>query len=456
MINSNKKHFYIFILIVFFIFVHNVKAADLEITKVNYNPTVKSNHLWLKIHNTSSGDIDLTSWNVADYDGVSWHYHAINAYSSVTLASGSYAVIAKASSGTIEDFKLKNPDITDQLFYGNLTIENEGTIALSLDKKTQISPFEYGGENNEEANIDNDSSSESTVSSSSGSSNSSSHSEEEKKIYPIKTNIIAPKIVVANIPFVVEHQTTGIHKEKVILGKFVWNFGDGMVREFSVSDPFPYIYYYPGDYVLGLSFYDSVLNKEPDATDRINIKVIPSGISISSVGDLSDPFIEIYNNSNYEMSLRDWVIRGVAKSFVIPNDTVVLPGKKIKFSPKITGFDYSDLSYISIADSSGQIFATYPKYNNYHTNASSYKVLSNKASSHTEPKESEVVDLNNLEANVINSSSGEFSLNTIYPWAVLTLVIVIGSMSIVLIRRKDHYEDYIEKEVSAKDMTIIE
>lgn len=480
MINSSKKHFYIFILIVFFIFTPKV-FASVSFNEISLNPTAGR---FIELYNNGSSDIDLTGYYIQRKTSTGTEFSSLvskTLFEGKTIKANSYFLISKSitnsqiilDSLTITEsntLQLKNSsqDVVDRIGWGdssdcNTVCGSNPQSGQSLGKVSNswiISSSTTPGESNNNDQSENSTSVDTTdntsnqTSSSSGSSSSSP--KEKEKIYKIATKIIAPKTVVANIPFTISHETTGIHKEKVILGKFVWNFGDGMVKEFSVSDPFDYVYYYPGDYVLTLSFYDSILDKEPDAIDKINIKVIPSGVSISSVGDSSDPFIELYNNSSFEMSLHDWIIKGVSKSFTIPSDTVILPGKKVKLSPKITGFDFSDLSYISIIDKDGQVFATYPKYNNEHNVNYPSKVLSNKISSKEELKNKEVVDLNNLEANVLDSTNKDLNLNSIYPWAILILVIVVGSMSVIFIKKKEYYEDYAEGNISAKDMTIME
>ncbi len=477
MFNLNKKHFYIFILIVFFIFTHKASASVL-LNEVSLNP-VESR--FIELYNNEDRDIDLTGYYLQRKTATGTEFSSLiskTLFEGKKIGANNYFLISKnidnsdiifdsltiTESNTLQ-LKNSSQEVVDKIGWGdsldcNTVCGSNPQIGQSLSKTSQgwtISSTTPGISNNEqqfESDINDISNNSESPSTSSGSSSDSSKKEE--KIYKIETKIIAPKIVVANIPFIIDHQTSGIHKEKVILGRFIWNFGDGMIKELSVSDPFSYIYNYPGDYVINLSFYDSVFSKEPDATDRLNIKVISSGISISSVGNSSDPFIELYNNSNYEMSLRDWIIKGVSKSFIIPNGTVVLPGKRIKLSPKITGFGFTDLKYISITDKDGQVFATYPKDNINHTFNPSYKVLSSDIANKKEIKNEEVIDLNNLEANVLNSSNKGFGLDILYPWMLLVLIVIIGAVSIILIRKNKHYEDYIEKDVSVKDMTIIE
>lgn len=449
---------YIILSVILFSFT-NVAHASLEITEVNYNPEVKTNHLWIKILNNDSNDVTLTDWFVADYDGTSWHYHAINADSSSILTPNSSAVIAKASSTTIDDFKNKNSNITDLLFYGNLTIDDKGILGLSKDKKIVIANKSYGGAITPPDTNTNSSINEISSTSTSGNTSNSSSPKEEIKVYNIATKIISPKVVTAGVPFIIDHVTTGKSKEKVIFGKFVWNFGDGMIKSSQTSDSFRYTYQYPGDYVLTLSYSESSFNIKPDATDRLVIKVIPSGIVISSVGTSIDPFVEIENNSSYEMSLRDFIVKGSVHSFLIPEDMIILPNKKLKLSPKITGFDLNDLNSITIVDSSGQIFATYPNKIIPIIKDSVNKILKGNIIKLENIKNNqienipEVINLNDLGASTAVLST-KVSNNT-FAWLGLVVIIFIAFLGIFFVRRKN-IDDYEEKEIRASDMTIIE
>lgn len=442
----------------FFIFVHKADA-NLEIAKVNYNPPVKTDHLWVKIYNNSSDSVDLTTWSIADFDGTSWHYHALNADTSSILGSNSYAIVAKASSSTINEFKSKNSDISDLLFYGNLTIGSEGIIALSQDKKNVISKTSYGGEDTSVVNISNDDTTN-TISESSASPSDSSPSKIVEKVYISTTKIISPKTVTAGIPFTISHQTFGVHKEKVILGKFVWNLGDGVVKVGEISDPFLYEYEYPGEYVITLSFYNSVLSESTDATDRITVKVIPSGLNIISVGTISDPYVEIENTSSSEMNLNNFILKGRIRSFPIPDGTVILPKNKLKISPRITGFDYEDISSLVVMDSSGQVFATYPNKivtvpkKRGSSSSGATKTLTRYTDTLELKTEDKIIDLNNLGANAFSSESSFRNIN--YAWIGLGGIILIGIISTIFIRNKSKYGDYVEEDLSAKGMTIIE
>jgi hypothetical protein len=148
---------------------------------------------------------------------------------------------------------------------------------------------------------------------------------------------------------------------------------------------------------------------------------------------------------------------------------VILPNKKLKLSPKITGFDFNDLSSVSVVDELGQVFATYPKQKTYIIKNSSNNNLqanivkgniveSNKIEN--VKNSPEIINLNDLGANAVGAG-GANDINNVSNTKLLVYlgligVILIGVVSVILIRRKNEYPDYVEGEVTANDMKIIE
>lgn len=461
----------IVLLAVFFSF-FNLAYASLEITEIMYNPDgTDTNREWVKIHNNGNDTVTIipgradSAWRFSDdVDGN--ELHLIN--DELIIEPNTYAILASDKNTFISEYTEFNGPVADT----SMSLSNiSGTVRIwnGSNPRNLIASKEYPYSDNPIVNENNDTNSTSNSDDIISSILISNNPNDESKVYKITTKIISPKIVTAGVPFTIDNSTTGINKEKIILGKFVWNFGDGMTKEGNTSPPFPYIYQYPGDYVLTLAYSDSTFDTVPDTTDRLVVKVIPAGIVISSVGTPIDPFIEIENNSNYEMSLRGWIIKGNIHSFVIPEGMVVLPNKKLKLSPKITGFDFNDLNSISIIDQTGQIFATYPnkiiptiKYStSKNTNKTVFEnmvkpdIAENNQIENME-NNSDVINLNDLGASA-SLPDGLNKLNKgFYAWLGLAGVIVIGGASVFLIRRKDEIPDYIEKEISAEDMKIIE
>lgn len=462
----------------FFIFTQKVDASVI-ISEIAWMGTSESSsNEWIELYNNGDDSVDLSEWFLETED------QDISIELLGSIIPNGYYLIERTDDTTVPNFTadliasfghgLSNSGET--LFLKNSSNSNIQTLSFasgwtagdSTTKETMqwngskwITAFNTpkdGSMANSNSNIQDET--DTTVNNVGDTITTSTSSKEETKVYDISTKIIFPKIVTAGVPFIIDHLTTGKKKEKIILGKFVWNFGDGMTREGYKSDPFTYIYQYSGDYVLNLSFYESMLNTKPDATDRLIVKVIPSGVSIISVGTYTDPYVELENNSNYEMLLNDFILKGYIHSFVIPNGMTILSKGKLKLSPKITGFDFNDLNSITISDSSGQIFATYPKQNIPAPKYSTNKVFNegfvkSEVIEDSKTVDSEkVINLNDLSASAENGGVSVSNKYLIY--IGLIAIIFLGIFSIISFRRKKEMPDYVEGGLSAKDMTLIE
>ena len=477
-----KRIKYSVVFIVMFFSLANLAYAEIIFNEIAWMGTSdSSSNEWIELYNNGVDSVSLVGWVIETED------QGISTALSGSIGPKSFYLMERTDDSTV-------PNITaNKIFTGALSNGGE-TLILKNDSNSNIQTLDFSskwpdGYNGDYKTMQWDGSkwiyadstpkaTNSGVSNNSSSDNSLDNNTDNPAdetvdpipvnnktpvIYKITTKIIASKIVTAGVPFNIDHTTTGLNKEKIILGKFVWNFGDGMQKQLSLSDPFSYVYDYSGEYVLTLSYSDSIFDINPDATDRLTIKVIPSGVSISSVGTYADPFVEIENNSSYEMSLNKWILKGSVHSFLIPEGMVILPNKKLKFSPKITGFDFNDLSFISIIDTSGQVFATYPKQKTYSTkNYSASNSQGNIVKADIVASDQvagianspDIINLNDLGASAGSADNG--LNNKILIYLGLAGIIAIGLLSIFLIRRKSEIPDYVEKGISASDMTIIE
>ena len=487
MTNKRIKHCIVFI-IIFLSFVH-LAYAGLEITEIMYAPEAGAGYDWVEIYNNGP-NLDITGYRFfrgSDNEN-STSGPITNRVGSSILKTNEYAILtSNMSDYSWLDFSGSIFSISSSII--SLPSSGDNTyIAISDPAKKVIDDVTYdvskGGSKTSKTSLSKINGEWTSATPTSGAANSSSNNsfdnssednitdetidpvplvKDNPAILKITTKIVAPKIVTAGVPFSIDHATTGINKEKIILGKFIWNFGDGMSKIGTTSDAFNYVYDYPGDYVITLSYSDSTFDTKPDATDRLTVKVIPSGINISSVGTYTDPFVELENKSSYEMSISGWILRGNVHSFMIPEGTVILSNKKLKLSPRITGFDFNDLSSISIIDTSGQVFATYPNIIKpvvkYSTNKNEVKnivksdiVESNQIDSLANSPD--VINLNDLGASAGGVENGLNNKTLIY--LGLAGIIIIGIISIILIKRKNEIPDYVEGGISAKDMTIME
>ena len=290
----------------------------------------------------------------------------------------------------------------------------------------------------------------------------------EPPVPKISTEILAKNVVVAGLDFPISALTTGYSKETLFRGKFVWNFGDGTEKEENEFHPLTHMYQYAGDYVLTLTYSQSYYATTPDATDRMIVKVIPSDISIIGAGNSIDAYVEIENKSLYEIALSKWVIKGILRSFTIPEGTIILPNRKLRFAGRVIGFDQLDVEKLELDYPNGDTASLYPvpntlplpkskksktasSENNFNTNSPS--TFSSNSSSNSKSK-SKIIDLNELGASAGSTGSNP-PISWLALWAI-GAVIIVGTGAVFLSRKKLNLKDELEKEIHASDITIIE
>lgn len=471
-----KKTLFILPIIVFFVFGVKEAFAKIVINEIQIAPTVDR---FVELYNDSGSEVDLTGHYLQRKTNTSEKYTSFVTSTKLAgkkISANGLFLISKESLGleslTITEnnsIQLKNSKqeivykigLGDSDDCGNICISNpeDGKSVQRVNDNEWIMGSPTPGDDNIREEQENNGESEEESSSS-----YSGKSEKEKIVLnpSIATKIISPKVVVAGVPFVINHNTIGYKNEKIIHDRFVWNFGDGNFKEMDPCLPFSYIYQYPGDYVLSLSYYETSFSEIPEATDRLNIKVIPSGIKIASIGNFEDPYVELENSSSHEMVLNKWSIVGEGYTFTIPDGTTILPNKKIKFSSKTTGFKLENLIYLKIIDTEGTLFATYPKFENYkvNKNVSSSKDIQSKEKfiennqDTAFDEEEKVVNLNSLSSSAYNSNKRD---NKILFYFGLFLVVALGVMAIITIKKGDNGKNReLEEELSAKDFKITE
>lgn len=463
---KTKKH-YIFLLIVFFCS-FNIVSANVFINEVKLSPTEER---FIELYNSSDSSIDLTDWYIQRKTASGSTFGSLVSktyFKGISIDPSQYLVISKTS--------IPESDILVE----GLTLTEGNTIQLKNTNKEIVDSLEWGSINDRESfqiidgnwvtgsptpgksnKINNNLDENENLSTGNNIDNSNiltSSNQQDWTPRKITSKIITPKVIFTGMPFLINSSITTNKKETLTVGKFKWNFGDGTIKENINSNEFEHTYFYPGEYVISFDYSERGSYKL-DSTDRIVVRVVPSEILISSVGGNEDPFVEIENKSNYEMILSNWIISAGIHRFIIPSGTVILAKKKLKFSPRITGFTIEDLKFITITDPNGGIMAVYPIQKNQ-TLKTPTKTNSTNSITKITPKEnnqdevSSIIDLNQLEASV--GKANKNISNSVYSYFGLGGVIVIGIASVLLLRKKDDYLDYMGKEIRAEDMTIIE
>lgn len=462
--------------------------ANVIINEVQLSPTEER---FIELYNSGNSAVDLTGWYIQRKTASGSNFGSLVSktyFEGKNIKSRGYFLISKTELGnsniinnnlTLTEsnaIQLKNSsqELIDKVGWGDVgdcgsVCAPNPTAGKSIQRTSSgnwIITLHTPGASNLDTNDDADDESDTSDNDDDSTSSSSSLSSTEKVLLPLKitTKIISPKTIVAGIPFSLGSLTTTNRGETYAVGKWVWNFGDGSAKEVGESEPFEYSYEYPGEYALTLSYFDSYLNKTPDVVDKITVKVVPAEVYISSVGNIADPYIEIENKSSYEIILSNWIVTAGSHYFIIPEGTTLLSNKKIKLSPKITGFVGSDIGFVTITDPNKEITATYPSQTKKLSSrvSSVNKVIpylnqiptEDKLQDVSSSKDSQIINLDDLEASA--SESGVGISKSISPFIGLLIVIGIGITSFIIIRKREVVNDYVEDKISPQDMTIME
>ncbi|MCE9548811.1 lamin tail domain-containing protein [Candidatus Nomurabacteria bacterium] len=441
------------LIVIFFSGFHSIYAGVI-INEIFYSPTSKQ---WIEIYNDSNDAIDLTQYKILDA-GAAINGHGISLCSGL-LSPNSYAIIAKVP----EDFS--NP--TFALCKSALGIKStaEDTVILKINSETvdtvlvpegsaiggdsfQLINGSWSGapptpgvenitsSNNENSNESSDVENNSSNSTSSNSSSSSSKSSKKTETVPLKPKlrIIAPKVVFINTPFELQSEMIGGEK-----GKYFWNFGDGNTKETKDVETFSHTYFYEGEYLISLEHFPKNLSKTPDLTAEVMVKVVPMSVSISRVGDQKDFFIELINNTAYEVNVSGWILSSLDKKFIFPRNTVILGKKKIILSPKVTNFDFLDKNNLKLNDQEGQLVFEYgkslvkPKVAKRTTQISPTVSDSNISTNEGLVLEENIIPNEDLLAQTLASNKDNIS----YLWTLVALgLISISSIAVYFIRSK--------------------
>lgn len=135
-------------------------------------------------------------------------------------------------------------------------------------------------------------------------------------------------------------------KGECLYKDFVWSFGDG---KSGFGEETLHTYKFPGEYSVVLN----VSCADKKAVSRTIVKVLVPEISLSTIpsGDL-----KIVNFGDTEINLGEWKLNDSLGNFTFPGDTVIGAGKEIILSQEYSKI-YSNFDGVSLFDPSGKLVA---------------------------------------------------------------------------------------------------
>ncbi|PIP87420.1 hypothetical protein COW81_00325 [Candidatus Campbellbacteria bacterium CG22_combo_CG10-13_8_21_14_all_36_13] len=349
--------------------------AQIVITEVMYDLEVGSDsgREWVEVCNTASVDVNISGWKFFENNT----NHGLNMVSgSENISSGEFAVFADnpekflidwpgfsgnlfdsafSLSNTGETIEIRNADlVTEDIFvYTNeLGASGDGNSLHKSDASIMASSanpgsgtckvVNYGGNESSGGNEDppSDDVEQNTATA------SSSYS------VPVAPNIKVDAgrdmvgIVGADISFVAN--TIGLKGKPIDAERYLWSFGDGARGE---GKKITHAFNYPGNYIV----YLDVASGKYSTSDKLNVNIVPADIFVSKIGTGPDGFVEITNDTKYEISLSRWMISDGNKIFTIPENTFIKSKNSIKFASSITGLNISIPESVLLMYSNGLI-----------------------------------------------------------------------------------------------------
>ncbi|MFA4975605.1 MAG: lamin tail domain-containing protein [Candidatus Paceibacterota bacterium] len=369
-----------------FLFSVNFVQAGVIINEVMYNPPDGSIYEWVEIFNNGNEQIDLDGWRFFNSETVS---APLRTSGSFILEPNNYALITGNNSSvsfsgqvfTSSQFSLPN-DSSKYGTYKGIYSDSSKTIGNSVTYNTGLGASGDGnslqkisgswvvatptqGAENKTLQIDNDNNNDNNSNSNLNTNTDTNTTIPETKTKIIenptmKAKILANNLVFTGQSFEIGTNISGFSNENVVLGRVYWNFGDGSsFEQINNFEKFYHTYYYAGEYVVFLEYYKDTFSKVPEITNKIIIKVVPTTVSISKVGDMKDFFIELTNNASYDIDVSNWVINANGKIFVLPKNSVIMSKKQMTISSKITGFIYGDQYNLKLLSPTNELIFDY-------------------------------------------------------------------------------------------------
>jgi hypothetical protein len=352
-------------------------SAQVYFSEIMYDPKdadASSGGEWFEVQNTGSVSVDLTKLFFFENDT----NHGITAVGASEIPPGGYAVISKDPAV----FKSYFTNFSGLLFKSSFSLNDGEKLAIKNNKEdvvTNDNSVEYTsalGAKNDGNSLQKNSSGGwvfatptpgAGMASAGSASNVNTNNEavEQSSVFttnnivssfPVEPQMIveagSSKTTVAGALITFDGIALGLKKEPLENARYTWSLGDGILKD---GKKITHTYRYPGEYIAVLEVSSGYFS----GSDRLKVSVIKPEIVISKIGDATDYFIEVTNNSKHELDLSGWILKSQNEQFFIPKNTIIIPQGKIIFSSLTTRLSFKQNDKPSLLYPSGATAATF-------------------------------------------------------------------------------------------------
>ena len=371
------KKFIGFLIALLYLIVFNVSFASVAINEIMYDlEGSDSGREWIEVYNSGSSSVDLSSYKFFE-SGT--NHGLVLEQGDESLPSGGYAVIVSDKSKFMNDWPLYSGAIFDSSF----SLDNTGEFLAIKDASLNISSeytydsalggagdgnslqkvggvwFEAtptpGAQNSGSGGIVNEEDEEDGEGDNQDVASSNSSYTPSK---PVRVSILKEGFAYIKQPVKFSSEILGSRDQKVYYGKLFWNFGDGSAEEVLLTggtSSLLHTYEYEGEYLVTLQYFLNQYDTVPKAYDEVWVKVRPLSVVISKVGETGNFFIELHNESEYDIEISDWRLLSFNKIFILPENTILKTGRKIVLPSSVTGFDFDDKNSLKLYGFEGEL-----------------------------------------------------------------------------------------------------
>lgn len=335
-----------------------VASADVIINEFLYDgPGTDTDQEYVELFNSGSAPVDLSKWKINDGSS-----HVLNVppknggVGSITIEPGAYVLLVDNAA----NFIAAHPGVSGTIIDTVLSLANlGGTIALSDDTGTVVSSVTYSkdqganGDGNSlqkngstwimalpTTNATNATVAAAPVTESSTSTASTSASVQTTVASTPVSSYVAPPVptlfadagddraVIVGADTEFNGRAYDRDRQDVDHVRFMWNFGDGSTAE---GSSVMHHYDYPGLYAVVLS----IAQNKTAVLDKIVVQADPARLSFTTMPDGS---VSIGNQDSRELDVSGWIIRSFARSFILPEHSILLKGSSLRVSQRTLNF----------------------------------------------------------------------------------------------------------------------